>query len=690
MQVGKSLHKLIKFKCHFRSVRRVIFLSIFPSLILGMFCFELWSTIQIPSFKTVLKGYVPSDAWIVDRNGHPLESIRNHSEKRSLDWVEWSEVSPAFRDLLVRVEDHRFYDHVGVDLLALAKACWERVINHSQRGASTLTMQVVGLLRLNGAGGSFNRRRNVWEKLNQMVAALKLNSTWSKEEVLEAYINLVPFRGELIGLRAASLGYFGKNPSGLIQEEAALLIALLRAPNAAPELVAKRACLMLNSASCQSIHAFIDRTLSKPYRLARARELVPVLSKTFVERANGSSVIQTSIDYSTQELSLRILREQLHALKNQNVNDGAVLIIETQTGRVVAYVANAGSGVTSAVQIDGIQTRRQAGSTIKPFVYATAFDWKLMQPGSLLEDSPADISVAPGRVYHPKNYDQIFRGLVSVGDALGSSMNVPAVRALQLTGEGRVLDRLRALGFGRLQEDEYYGPSLALGSIDVTLWELTQAYRQFAIEGSVFSEPTRHLIFNILAAPEHRRFTFGMDSLLTLPFPAAVKTGTSKDMRDNWCIGWTSQYTVGVWVGNFNGQPMWNVSGMTGAAPIWRSLMLALHLNPADLAHPSGSGLKETLAKYKLPSAPLPLRTISRIRYPASDMLIGLDPDIPLSLQKLPIEIENPQRNHQLFLNQRLLSAAQATTLWPLRRGKYFLELKSPQGVVDSLRFEVR
>jgi penicillin-binding protein 1C len=659
MQIGKLLAKI--------SLTALI-------LVIG----GTWISIQVRPFESVRKDYRPSDIWVVDRNGYPLESIRTRNHKRSLDWSAWSEVSPAFREQLVQVEDRRFYSHLGIDPLAIAKSIWERVSGSSLRGGSTLTMQLAGLLK----DGAFNRRRSMWQKFYQMVSALKLNSQWSKEQILEAYINLVPFRGELIGLRAASVGYFGKNPSGLTQEESALLIALLRSPNAKSDLVAKRACLILEITDCQSMQNFSHQVLSRPYSLARTREMIPVLSKYFItdNTNSSSSVINTSIDHRIQSLALNALREQLRTLKNQNVNDGAVLILETQSGRVAGYAANAGAGLTSAEQIDGIQTRRQAGSTIKPFVYATAFDWRLLSTSSLLEDSPADISVSHGRVYHPKNYDQIFRGLVSVGDALGSSMNVPAVRALQLVGEPRVLDRLRSLGFEQLQDDEYYGPSLALGTMDVTLWELTQAYRQFAIEGSTFSGPTRLSIFNILASPEHRRFTFGMDSLLTLPFPAAVKTGTSKDMRDNWCIGWTAQYTIGVWVGNFNGAPMWNVSGMSGAAPIWRSLMLALHPNP-----------KSTITKYESPGSPLPRSTISRIRYPAPDMLVGLDPDIPSKLQKLPIEIENPQRGHKLFLNHQLLSKAQETTLWPLQRGKYLVELKnSPGELIDSLKFEVR
>jgi penicillin-binding protein 1C len=665
MPIGKSLSKIRR--------RRLGVASIAMGFVVLA---GIWLSLKVQSFESVKSGFQPSDVWIVDRNGYPLESIRNRTDKRSLKWVSWAEVSPSFQDMLIRIEDHRFYSHPGVDLLALSKATWDWGTGLGRRGASTLTMQLVGLLNANKVG----RRRGVWQKLMQIAMALKITSLWSKEEVLEAYVNLASFRGELVGLRAASLGYFGKNPTGLVEEESALLIALLRSPNAAADLVAQRACRILGKADCQPTQDFARETLSKAYRLTRTRQFVPVLSKHFTEEAADPSLIKTTLDHRIQDLATQALREQLRILKDQNVKDGAVVVLDSQTGKAIAYVANAGSGFASADQVDGIQARRQAGSTIKPFVYATAFDWQLLRPTSLLEDSPADISVSQGRVYHPRNYDQKFRGLVGVGDALGSSMNVPAVRALQLVGEPKVLERLHALGFEKLEEDEYYGPSLALGAIDVTLWELTQGYRQFAVAESTFSERTRLAIFNILAAPEHRRFTFGMDSLLTLPFPAAVKTGTSKDMRDNWCIGWTPQFTVGVWVGNFNGEPMWNVSGLSGAAPIWRNLMLALHPNP-----------KSPLTTYEEPVAPLPQRTISRIRYPAPDMLVGFDPDIPVKLQKLPIEIENPQKGHKLYLNDRLLSRSQELTLWPLQRGKYRAELKATSGeLVDTVKFEVR
>jgi len=173
----------------------------------------------------------------------------------------------------------------------------------------------------------------------------------------------------------------------------------------------------------------------------------------------------------------------------------------------------------------------------------------------------------------------------------------------------------------------------------------------------------------------------GKPSILTLPFPAAVKTGTSKDMRDNWCVGWSTEYTVGVWVGNFNGDPMWNVSGVTGAAPIWRALMLSLNK----------SAIKTVMPRYQAPNQPLIKRTISRIRYPAPATLVGMDPDIPENLQKLPIEIENPQQGHQIFLDDGILGDSRTITMWPLARGPHRISLKDKNGYeLDTVTIEVR
>ena len=327
--------------------------------------------------------------------------------------------------------------------------------------------------------------------------------------------------------------------------------------------------------------------------------------------------------------------------------------------------------------------RRQAGSTLKPFVYGTAFDLNILKQNSLVEDSPEDLAVGGGGIYSPKNYEHEFQGFVAASEALGSSLNVPAVRTLELVKEVRVLDRMSQLGFTQLMSDDHYGPSLALGTVDVSLQELTNAYRQLSVYAPehIFTNETKRQLFASLSLQENRRFTFGLESLLGLPFPAAVKTGTSKDMRDNWCIGYTSEYTVGVWVGNFNGQPMWNVSGMTGAAPIWRTIMTALHTSPP----------LDELAHYETPERPLEHRTLSRIRYPQSNMLIGLDPDIPKLNQRLPIQISSPQSTDHVFVDGKRLARASETVFWELAKGRHEVELKGADGrLVDDVSFVVR
>jgi penicillin-binding protein 1C len=373
-------------------------------------------------------------------------------------------------------------------------------------------------------------------------------------------------------------------------------------------------------------------------------------------------------------------------------------VLETKTGKPVVYVANGGvaqdgARYSSASQIDGIQSRRQLGSTIKPFVYAMAYELGVIDPSTLLTDSPEHIDVGDGRVYQPRNYDHVFRGFVGAGEALGSSMNVPAVRVLNLVSESRVLEAMHKLGFGDLGDDEQYGPSLALGTVDATLWELAEAYRRLSLfdeskfddsekDGEFFSKATKQMIFESLAVPENRRFTFGIQSPLQLPFPAAVKTGTSKDMRDNWCVGYTSEYTVAVWVGNFDGSPMWNVSGLSGAAPLWRRMMQTLHRERRP---------QDEIPQYREPQKALPQKALSRIEYPVKGMRVGLDPDIPPHLQKLPLRVEGDGRGLLLYMNGRRLSSAERIHMWTPRFGRHRLELRDRGGrVVDDVSFFVR
>lgn len=696
-------------------------------LLCGLACFGLWrwhtqqqETIQkqLIRFEQVREQYRPSDVWITDQKGIVLGSLRTTLNERSYPWMGLSEVPSVFVNLLVQAEDKNFYTHRGVDFKALAYAVVDFAksqfgYSKHRGGASTLSMQLVRLLQQKkliqnvGLQTSIDNRE-LTKKLIQIEWAMALEKHWSKQQILEAYLNLVPFRGEFVGLAAASQGLSAKQANGLDKIDSAWLIAMIRSPNAPAEKIKQRACTLLNQAEqidCKTIPnsqiSALERGLYAPYPILNQRELVPVFSDKIIDLTkpsaqNKEANITSTLRARVQNIALNAVREQLDFLKNQHVQDAAVLVLDNRSGLVIAYVGNGGADVrtnqqwSSALQIDGIQMRRQAGSTLKPFIYGLALEKRIITETSLIEDQPNPISLGNGLIYEPNNYDNQFKGVVSVSQALASSLNVPAVKMLLATGGEDVIELMKKLGFTQLQSADFYGPSLALGTVDISLWELTRAYQHLAQNTQIgLSRHTKQTLFDMLSSPENRALTFQTDSVLTLPFAAAVKTGTSKDMRDNWCVGWTKEYTVGVWVGNFNGDAMWQVSGITGAAPIWRRIMLALH---------SGGFGKQPIAltAQKNTNDQLNERLISdakntQISYPVQDSFIAQDPEIPEASQKILITIRNPQAGHSLWLDQSLLSESKPYIPWTLIKGRHEITLKNQHNkIIHQVNFEVR
>jgi penicillin-binding protein 1C len=452
-------------------------------------------------------------------------------------------------------------------------------------------------------------------------------------------------------------------------------------------------------------------------------QLAPQLANALLTK--GGERVQTTLDVGVQRLARDILRRQLATLLGSNVRDGAVLVADNASGDVLAYVGSAGPSSRSR-EVDGVRALRQAGSTLKPFLYELALERGYLTAASLLKDSPVHLDTASG-AYIPQDYDKDFKGLVSVRTALGSSLNIPAVRALVLVGVEPFRDRLHELGYEQINEDgEFYGYSLALGSAEVTLWQQAQAYRALAAGGrwsplrvraddsveaarSLLPADATFIVSDILSDPAARALTFGIDNHLNTPFWSAAKTGTSKDMRDNWCIGFSSRYTVAVWVGNFEGDAMHDVSGVTGAAPVWREVMTALHQNVASIAPQPPAGVKAAATRFE--PAVEPSRRewflagqqqqdavtitravqIARIVTPANGMVIAADPDIPPSHQKVLITTEGATPRMQLTLNGAKLSAAAKSILWTPQRGAHRLELQDADGrLVDRILFTVR
>lgn len=681
--------------------------------------------VTVPSFAEVRSRYPASEAYLLDRHGELLQSARINLNVRRLEWVALPDISPALVAAIVDAEDRRFFEHHGVDWHAVIPALKSNLIDGRRRGASTITMQLASLLA--GESRSAGILHNLRRKLMEVRAAHAIESRWTKTQIIEAYLNLVQYRGDLTGVAAASHILAGKSPSGLSANEGRVLAALLPDPGAVPGRVALRACaragLQTNAAGCAEIRRSAADLLQRADTHAASSGLAPQLAAALLKTAGLE--LRTTLDIAIQRYVQDVLAQHLAALRDHNVRDGAALVIDNRSGDVLAYVGSGGP-FSSASQVDGVRARRQAGSTLKPFLYELSLERRYLTASSLLEDSPLNLDTGTG-AYIPQDYDHDFKGAVSVRTALGSSLNVPAVRTLIIVGVEAFRDRLNSLGYAGIVEDgAYYGYSLALGSAEVSLWEQAQAYRTLA-RGGRFSplrirqEDARvqdrfpmtadasFIIGDILSDPIARSATFGLDSHLNTPFWSAAKTGTSKDMRDNWCVGFSRDFTVAVWVGNFEGDAMHDVSGITGAAPVWHDIMIALHRDVGSAPPEPPPGVVGAQVQFspaveadrhdwfldgtennRVVGLPKYAR-IARITAPANGMIIAIDPDIPRRSQRVPVSVQGAAPGMTLKLNDEVLGSADRQFLWTPVAGVQRLELQDGNGEpVDRILFTVR
>lgn len=678
-----------------------------------------------PLFQEVKASWQPSEAQLLDRNGVVIHNLRRDFKVRRLPWTPLKEMSPALIKAIIAAEDRRFYEHRGVDWLALVAAAFDRIKGQSARGGSTITMQLAAMLHpdLMPRG----TQRSIAQKLDQIRAGLTLEQTWSKQQILEAYLNLAGFRGELQGVTATAKALFGKQVAGLSEAEAVLLAALLPSPNAGTLRVRRKACAIATAGqlrpNCEEIDQLATAVLTQPGYIDPSDGLAPHLA-TQLLRGGGTS-ITTTLDAGIQRLTVDALQHQLQGLHGRNVRDGAALVVDNSSGDILAYVGSTGR-LSSASAVDGVRALRQAGSTLKPFLYGLALEKLYLTAASILDDAPLNLQTATG-LYIPQNYDRDFKGLVSVRTALASSLNIPSVRALMLVGVEPFRDHLHHLGYhGIRQPGEYYGFSLALGSADVSLYEQVNAYRTLANRGiysplqislksppgnrqRVMSASAAFIISDILADRAARAVTFGLDNPLATRFWSAVKTGTSKDMRDNWCIGFTRKYTVGVWVGNFEGDSMHGVSGISGAAPAWFEIISMLHHRlpsptpeaPEDVLHRHirfEPALEPDRAEWFIQGTETqrvqlaePLTRPPRIESPPGGVIIALDPDIPYPNQSVLFTARPAPLDASFVLNGKPIASAHISYKWPPRPGTHKLALVGAKGqVYDVIDFTVR
>jgi penicillin-binding protein 1C len=434
-----------------------------------------------------------------------------------------------------------------------------------------------------------------------------------KDEILQAYLNRLPMGGNIYGVEAASRIYFGIPASDLTLAQASLLAGIPNDPNQLNPYdhllsLKKRQAYVLDRmvqdgyiSQVQRDRAYTEETAlqSRQQGIVAAPHFLFWLTDQLP--ANHPAQVRTTIDRPLQQFVEAQVLQVVRSLAPHNVHHAAVLVLDNKTGEVLSYVGSPDYFATPQLgQNDGVQALRQPGSTLKPFLYQLALENRIIQPNTILADVPTRYAIPGARLYSPSDYSETFQGPVRVRVALANSLNVPAVKVLEKVGVNAFLDRLHQLGFNHLTETpEYYGLGLTLGSGEVSLWELAQAYLTLARQGQrtplrvwntefnqspppltphlTHSPATWLLVTDMLSDRHARSRAFGVNSLLALPFPAAVKTGTSSDYRDTWTVGFTTDYTVAVWVGNFDSAPMQKVSGVMGAAPLWNRIMLHLH-----------------------------------------------------------------------------------------------------------------
>jgi len=513
-------------------------------------------------------------------------------------------------------EDRRFFSHGGVDMAAVARAAYANLMaGRVVSGASTITQQLAKI-----SADKRNPRR-LWTKVLEALQARRIEMTWSKRRILEEYLNRVGYGNLLTGCTSAAQGYFDKPLRDLSPAECAFLAALPQAPSRLnpfknPKAVLPRQKFVLDG--------MVERGWLTPEKRMLASE-----EKTVLKRFNGGfeaphavelacgtglqpvpQVIRTTILPPLQSRVEAVIAHRLATLRNRHVTQAAAVVIENKSGRVLALAGSRDFFSTEGGQINGAWAAHSAGSAVKPFTYLLALQHGFT-PATIIPDLPIEFGT-PGGIYRPENYDHRHYGPVTLRMALGSSLNIPAVRVLkQIGGEKVLYDALQSLGITSLAEPaDHYGLGLTIGNAPVRLLELTNAYACLARLGEykpwtlladapdvanlrVFPPETCYLIADILGDNHARLPTFGPWSVIRLPFKVAVKTGTSRNYRDNWTIGYSPEFTVGVWAGNFDHTPMENVSGVTGAGPIFRDIFMHLRQSsgtswfepPAGIVH---------------------------------------------------------------------------------------------------------
>ncbi len=612
-----------------RRIKRLLIIFVIVA-ILGSAAIYAWLFVDLPSLDTLYQHAAATSTKIVDRNGRLLYEIADpHRGKHTP--VKLSDIPLYCQQATVATEDANYYSHPGVDVIGILRAVWINLQGGEVlSGGSTITQQLARNLMLSPEEAA---QRTLTRKLRESILAWRITQQFSKDDILDLYLNEVYYGNLAYGIEAAAQTYFGKPVGQLDLAECALLAGLPQSPAIYDPLVDLKAAqqrqatvldLMLKQntitadqvdlAKSESLHfAATPFPIEAPHFVAYVRQW---LEDRFGLEAiyTQGLVVTTTLDLDWQNAAQAIAQRQVAELSKdkpdapgKNVTDAAVLTLDPYTGEILVML---GSPDYFNAKIDGAVNAtiayRQPGSSIKPITYAAAFDPEApapLTPASMILDVRTSFPTREGDPYVPKNYDLQFHGPVSAREALASSYNIPAVKVLEHVGLDRMIGLARQLGITTFGQPDRYGLALTLGGGEVRLLDMVAAFSAFANGGSkidpvavlevsnakgeivyknvpqpgeqVLDPRVAYLITDILSDNTARSPAFGEYSMLRLNRPAAAKTGTTTDWRDNWTIGYTPDLVTGVWVGNADNKPMERVSGIAGAGPIWHDFMLA-------------------------------------------------------------------------------------------------------------------
>jgi penicillin-binding protein 1C len=626
---------------------------------------SLW--VDLPDVETLYARQTGISSRILDRHGRLLYEISDPHAGRHRP-VPLDAIPLACQQATIATEDANFYSHPGVDVVGILRAIWINIRGGEVlAGGSTITQQLARNLLLEPQERA---ERTLVRKLRESILAWRITRTYSRDEILALYLNEVNYGNLAYGMEAAARTYLGKGVAELDLAECALLAGLPQSPVAYdplahPLAARRRQQVVLELMVAQGYITQQQALLASQERLHFAASPFAIEAPHFVMYVRGwleerygletlyteGLVVTTTLDLDLQDTGVRVMQRHLDRLARagegsafHDVNNAALVALDPYSGQILAMVGSPDyfePGIDGAV--NATLSLRQPGSSIKPITYAAAFDPRREQPltpASMLLDVRTAFPTREGTPYVPLNYDQRFHGPVTARDGLACSYNIPAVRVLQDVGVDRMVTLAGDLGLSSFGAGERFGLALTLGGGEVRLLELTGAYAAFANGGMrvdpypvlevrdaagevryrapvhrgarVLDPRVAFLITDILSDNAARAPAFGPNSVLSLSRPAAVKTGTSTDWRDNWTVGYTPQLVTGVWTGNADGRPMVQVSGIDGAGPIWRDFMeLALRGRPVvEFSSPPGLERVEVC----LPSGLLPTPFCPRTR----------------------------------------------------------------------------